>query len=73
MSNELVYVTDKNYMFRSTVAIIRFYPKLYAKRRVFIQSAPRRNDVEVSSSTCQAKFTIFPNKIFDALLKPHKP
>jgi len=27
-------------MFRPTVVIIRFYPKLYAKRRVFIQCAP---------------------------------
>ena len=25
-------IIDKNYMFRTTVAIIRFYPKLYAKK-----------------------------------------
>jgi len=46
-------------MFRPVVAIIRFYPKLYAKKRVFVvfvQCAPSRIDVEISSSTCQAKF-----------------
>ena len=68
-----VYVKDKNYMFRPAVAIIRLYPKLYAKKRVFIQCAPEGKDVDISSSTCQTKFTVFPNKIFDALLKPHQP
>ena len=43
-------------MFRPTVAIIRFYPNLYAKKRVFMQCAPPRIDVEISSSTCRAKF-----------------
>jgi len=42
-------------MFRPAVAIIRFYPKLYAKKRV-IQCEPNSNDVKISSSTCQAKF-----------------
>jgi len=46
-------------MFRPTVAIIRFYPKLYAKKRVLIQCAPLRVDVEISSSTCRAKFFSF--------------
>jgi hypothetical protein len=43
-------------MFWPTVAIIRFYPKLYAKKKVSIQRALLRNHVEISSSTCQAKF-----------------
>jgi len=43
-------------MFRPTVAITRFYPKLYAKKKVSIQCVPLRIDVEISSSTCQAKF-----------------
>ena len=51
-----VFIIDKNYIFRPTVVIIRFYPKLYAKKRVFIQCVPQRKDVEISSSTCQAKF-----------------
>jgi len=43
-------------MFRPTVAIIKFYPKLYAKKGVFIQCAQPRIDVEISSYTRRAKF-----------------
>jgi len=46
-------------MFRPTVAITRFHPKLYAKKSVFIHCAPRRNDVEIPSSACQAKFIAY--------------
>jgi len=37
MSNKLfiIIIIAKNYMFRPTVAIIRFYPKLYANKRVY--------------------------------------
>jgi len=42
MSNKRCFITDKKYMFRLTVAIIRFYPKLYAEKRVSIQGAPPR-------------------------------
>ena len=30
----IIIIIDKNYMFRPTVAIIRFHPKLFAKKRV---------------------------------------
>jgi len=43
-------------MFRPTVAISRFYSNLYAKKKVFMQCAPSRIDVEFSSSTCRTKF-----------------
>jgi len=43
-------------MFRPTVAIIRFYPKLYAKRESLYNVRTTRIDFEISSSTCRAKF-----------------
>jgi len=44
-------------MFRPIVAVIRFYPKLYAQKDQSVrQGATQRNDLEISSSTCQAKF-----------------
>jgi len=43
-------------MFRPRVSIIRFYLKLCAQKESVIQCAPQRNDVEISSSRCQAKF-----------------
>jgi len=32
-------IVDKSYMFRPTVAIIRFYPKLYAGKKVYTMCA----------------------------------
>ena len=34
-----VFIIDKNYLFRPTVAIIRSYPKLYAKKSVYTNCA----------------------------------
>jgi len=32
-------IIDENYMFRPTVAIIKFYPKLYPSKRVYTMCA----------------------------------
>jgi len=54
MSNNDVLLQIKNYMFRPSSGFIRNY-----MLKVFIQCAPPCIDVEISPSTCQAKFFLF--------------
>jgi hypothetical protein len=62
MSNNDVYYKIKNYIFRPTVAIIRFYPKLYHKReRECLYNVRHRISMLRSHHLCVgAKFFLYP-------------